>query len=596
MYSRIKSCIAMNHFKASIIASLLLTACAQAPKPVVALPEQAAPAAPASAPASAPEAAPAAEAAPVLPGVELSGELLYEFLLTEIANQRGHKALAVEGSSDLARKTRDPRLAKRAAQLALESGDMNRAIAAFRFWQETEPAAIMATRVLSQLLLRGGKLAEAHLEFVKVLKAEEPNVGLVFLQIYPMMAGLPDKAAALQLMRKLAYPYPRVAEAHWVVAQLAQAAGDEPLALVEVREAHSLRPEWDLPVALEAQLQRKNAPQQSLALLGRYLSDYPKAGEIRLQYARMLLEQKQYKPARDEFQRLSRESPDNIELAFAVALISLQLNDLPGAEAELKLALGKGGQGQEAVEYFLGQLSEAKENEDEAIAHYREVKSGEYQFAAQLRVVYLLSRHGKPVEAQQYLQQIQATTNQQRVQLVMIEAQMLREAKQFSAAYQVLLQGLVKLPNHPDLLYEAAMLGDKLGYYEQSEQMLRHLIQIKPDHAHAYNALGYSFLERNVRIAEAVVLVEKALQLAPDDYAIMDSVGWAYYRSGKSNESVTMLRRAFAGNPDPEIAAHLGEVLWMRGDKEQARTIWLDSLKANPGNGTLEAVMKRLMP
>lgn len=587
MYARIKSCIAMNNFNRLIIASLLLAGCAQTAKPVasvqVELPVQAAPEA-------------ALEVAPVLPAVELSSELLYEFLLTEIANQRGHKVLAVDGSADLAIKTRDPRLAKRAAQLALESGDMNRTITAFRFWQETEPGAAMATRVLSQLLLRSGHPDEARVEFVKVLKADEPAVGPTFIQLYSLAAGYPDKAASLQLMRDLATPYPKVAEAHWAVAQLAAATGDEKLALNEVREARSLRPEWDAPVSLESRLLRKAEPELSLDLLRRYLSDYPKCGEIRLQYARTLLEQKQYKPARDEFRRLSTESPDNIELAFAVALISLQLNDLTVAETELRQALLIGGKGQDAVEYFLGQLSEAKENEAEALAHYREVKAGEYQFSAQLRVVYLLNKQGKLAEARLVLQQAPVATPAQRAQVVLIEAQLLSGARQYPEACRVLEQGLVKLPGHPDLLYEAAMLTDKLGKYEASEKLLRKLIQLKPGHAHAYNALGYSLLERNVRVAEAVALVERALQLTPDDHAIMDSVGWGYYRAGRLDESVAMLRKAFAGNPDPEIAAHLGEVLWIRGDKAEAAKVWQDSLKAHPDNVPLLSVMKRYLP
>ena len=542
------------------------------------------------------EAAPAAENTPNLPNVELTDELLYQFLLAEFANQRGHKALAVESSADLAQKTRDPRLAKRAAQLALESGDMNGTVAAFRFWQETEPSAAMATRVLSQLLLRGGRLDEARVEFVKVLLADAPNVGPTFMQIYSLAASYPDKAASLQLMRDLAAPYPKVAEAHWVVAQLAHAAGDEKLAMNEVREARGLRSEWGAPVALEAALLQKTAPRESLELLRRYLSGYPKASEIRLQYARALLEQKQYERARDEFKILATESPDSIELAFAVALISLQLNDLPSAELELRQALLKGGKGRDAVEYFLGQLSEAKEDEAEALTHYREVGAGEYQFSAQLRVVYLLSKQGKLSEARLQLQQATASTLAQRVQVVMIEAQLLSDARQLPEAYQVLEQGLVKLPNHPDLLYEAAMLADKLGKYDASEKFLRKLIQVKPDNAHAYNALGYRLLERNVRIAEAVALVERALQLTPDDHAIMDSVGWGYYRSGRLDESVAMLRKAYAGNADPEIAAHLGEVLWIRGDKAEAAKIWQDRLKTHPDNGPLQAVMKRYLP
>ncbi len=571
----------MNPFKYRIVGSLaacslLLSACAQAPQRA--------------------EPEPQAEAAPVLPGVELSNQLLYEYLLSEIASQRGHHALAAEGSVDLATQTRDPRLAKRAAQLALEAGEMEKSIAALKLWQEVEPTSTVAPRMLSTILLRGGRLDEARVEFARVFRQDEANVGRTFLQIFPMLVSYPDRAAALKLVRDLAAPYPKVAEAHWAVAQLAQASGDDELALSEVRQARSLRGDWEMAVSLEAQLLMKSAPKQGLEVLHRYLSDYPKARDIRLQYARALLEQKQYRQARDEFQRLSDESPDNPDMVFAVALISLQLNDLQGAEDQLKLALGKGKKDQDTVQYYLGQLSEAKKDEAAAIAYYREVKGGEYQFTAQTRIAYLLSKSGKLDEGLQNLHQVQASSNQQRVQLLLIEAQLLREADRLPEAYQVLQQGLAKLPNHPDLLYEAAMLADRIGKQDVFEQLMRKLIQIKPDHAHAYNALGYSLLERNERIPEAVALVEKALQLAPDDLAIMDSVGWGYYRSGKLDESVKLLRRALAGSPNPEIAAHLGEVLWVRGDKAEAKKIWQDSLRENPGNALLQAVMKRFMP
>ena len=570
----------MKPFNYLIVGSLLLSACAQAPQRTE--------------PVQPPE--PQAEAAPVLPNVELSDELLYEFLLTEIANQRGHKALAVEGSADIARKTRDPRLAKRAAQLAFESGDMNKSIEAFRQWQEVEPASPLAGRMLSSILLRAGRLDEAQQELAKVLEAEKANPGAGFMQIFQLVASYPDKLATLKLMRNLAQPYPQVAEAHWSVAQLAQQAGDSQLALSEVQQARSLRPEWDMAVSLEAQLLQKNAPQQALEELRRYLSDYQDARETRLQYARTLLEQKQYELSRAEFQRLAKDNPENPDLAFAIALISLQLKDLQGAEAQLRQALGKGKEDQDTVQYYLGQLGEAKENEDEAIAHYREVKGGEHQFAAQLRVAYLLSKRGKLDEAREYMRQTQAANNQQRVQLLLIEAQLLREAKRPEDAYQVLQQGLAKLPNHPDLLYETAMMAEKIGKPDIFEQLMRKLIQIRPDYAHAYNALGYSLLERNERIPEAVELVEKALQLAPDDDAIMDSVGWGYYRSGRLDESLKLLRRAFSGSSEPEIAAHLGEVLWMHGDKEEARNIWQGSLKAHPGNALLQAVINKFIP
>ncbi len=581
MCTRIKRCIVMSPYL--LAAVLLLAGCVQARPPAQPVAESLVQ-------------APQVPDAPVvaLPEVELSSELLYEYLLTEIASQRGHAALAVEGSRELAQKTKDPRLAKRAAQLALESGDLRRAVDACRFWQELEPEAPLAARLLSQLLLRSGRLDEARTEFAKVLKSESP--ALVFMQLYPLTAAYPDKSAILKMVRELANPYPAVAEAHWLVAQLMMLAGDESAALLEVGKAAHLRPEWDMPVLLEASLLRKSDPKQGLSVMQRYLSANPAAREVRLQYARALLEQKQYSESRAEFQILARENPGSIDLAFAVALISLQLNDLSGAEAELRAALAIGGKGQDTVEYFLGQLKEAKENEAEALAHYQMVKEGEYLFSAQLRVVYLLEKQGRLDQARHVLQHAAATTPVQRVQVVMIEAQMLGGAKQYKEAYRVLEQGLLKFPDHHELLYEAAMQADKLGKYEASEKLLRRLIALKPDHAHAYNALGYSMLERNVRVAEALVLVEKALQLTPDDYAIMDSVGWGYFRAGRLDESVTMLQRAFKGNPDPEIAAHLGEALWAHGDKEQAEKIWQESLKSHPDSVQLPAVMKRYLP
>jgi tetratricopeptide (TPR) repeat protein len=283
-------------------------------------------------------------------------------------------------------------------------------------------------------------------------------------------------------------------------------------------------------------------------------------------------------------------------LALAISLISLQMNDLAGAEAQLQTSLALNNNDANTVQYYLGQLYEANKTPDKAAAHYREVKAGEYFLKSQMRIAYLLNKQGKLAEARQQLQQIIPADNEQRVQIALVEAQLLREATQFDEAYQALQHALVKLPNDPDLLYETGLLADKVGKYEASEKLFRKLMQLQPKRAHAYNALGFSLLERNVRIPEAVALVEKANQLAPDDIAIMDSVGWGYYRVGKLEDSIKWLRRAFAGNPDPEIASHLGEVLWVHGDKDEAQKIWQDSLKDNPKHPLLEAVIKKFNP
>jgi tetratricopeptide (TPR) repeat protein len=288
--------------------------------------------------------------------------------------------------------------------------------------------------------------------------------------------------------------------------------------------------------------------------------------------------------------------PENGDLAFAVAMISLELGELDRAEKELMQALGKGKKDQSTLYYYLGQLNEAKKLDEVALQQYKQVVEGDYTYTARLRVAYLLGKANRLNEARDYLHQTPIQNNQQRVQVLLIEAQLLRDAKQVEEAYQVLTQGMEKLPNFPDLIYETAMLADQLAKHDAFEQLMRKVIEIKPDYAQAYNALGFSLLDRNERVAEAMQLVEKANQLAPDDAGIIDSVGWGHYRLGNLDKSIEFLRRAFNSNPDPEIAAHLGEVLWVQGVKDQANKVWGEALKSHPENAVLQNTIKKFTP
>lgn len=531
-----------------------------------------------------------------LPNVALTDRMLYEFLLGDIAAQRGNPDLAAQAYLDLAKTTRDPRVARRAAQLAYESRQYDKAVEAFQLWQELEPSSPLAKQMLLSLLLSGGKLKEARPMLEEVLKADPANAGRTFTSVYPLIARSQDKQATLDWMLEATRPYPNLAEGHLVVAQAAAAAGKKDLAMKEAQRAATLNPDWDVAVALKAELYLGSDPEKALALLKDFLGKHPENAELRLFYARSLLNQKHLAESREEFQRLLKDRPDSHDLAFAVALISMQMGEYARAEQELQQALGKGSKDESTVRYYIAQLNEARKNDAAALENYRLVTEGEYVYAARLREAALLDKVGKYGEARAALQKAEAKTDQQRVQLIMVDAQLLREDNKFEESFQVLKQGLEKFPENPDLLYQTAMAADKLKKNELFEQMIRKLIKIAPDNAHAYNALGYSLLDRNVRIPEAMKLVEKAYQLAPDDAAIIDSMGWGYYLQGHLDKSVEFLKRAFAANPDPEIAAHLGEVLWKKGDKDAARKVWEDSTKANPDNETLKAVMKRFLP
>ena len=576
--------------RSAIIFSLLLAACAHAPQQAKDISAES------EAEQEAPAPEPQAEKPLNLPKQELTGQMLYEFLMGDVANQRGRADLAARIYIKLAKSTRDPRVAARAANLAYESHDMEVAIEAFNLWQELEPTSLQARQMLSTMLISGGRLDEARPHLVSMLAAYPDKVGHALMRIYPFLLRHPDKTAVFDLVKELAQPYPGASEAHLVMAQAADAAGKRDIALVEVRKARELNPGLETAALFEAQLIQRESPQKSLELLKKYVSSRPQATEVRLYYARMLLEQKQYAESRKEFQYLYEIHPESADLAFAIAMLSIEMGDLEQAETRLHQALNKGKKNEAAVYYYLGQLNEAKNNDEEALRCYQKVEEGEHVYSARLRMAALAAKAGKLEEAREYLQQTTPQNNQQRAQLLLNEAQLLREARQVEAAYQVLLQGLEKLPNYPNLLYVTAMLADQLGKHDEFEQMMRKVIELKPDNAQAYNALGYSLLDRNIRIEEGMQLVEKANELAPDDAAVIDSVGWGHYRMGNLHKSLEFLRRAYSANPDPEIAAHLGEVLWAHGEKDQAKKIWDDSLKSHPDNPVLQAVIRKFQP
>lgn len=527
--------------------------------------------------------------------MELSKELLYQFLLGEVALQRGHADIAADTFLELARKTRDPRVARRAAQIAYESRLAERTIAAFKIWLELEPQSRPALQMMISMLLATERMDEARPYLEKLLAANPEDAGAIFHNLPSMMVHNSDRGAALAMMRDLAQPYPKVAEAHMAVARMAAAANQREEALKEVRQARALREKWPEAVLFEAQLLQATQPEQAIVLLKDYLASNPEVEGVRMVYARLLLAHKQYPEAYKEFHNLLSAHPDNAELAFAVAMLSLQMGEFERAEKELQQSLEHGKKDRDTIHYYLGQLSEAKKDTKGALKHYSQVRGGKYAFSARTREAYLTAAAGRLQAGRKMLHRIRAQDSQQKLQVLMLESEMLRNARKFGAAYQVLRKGLKRFPEDADLLYATAIMAEKSGKPAEMERLLRKLIKMHPDNADAYNALGYSFLERNVRLKEGMRLVEKAYQLAPDNAAILDSMGWGYYRLGSLDKSLQFLKRAYAHTADPEIAAHLGEVLWMHGDREEARKVWTDALKENPQSKPLQAVMKKFL-
>jgi tetratricopeptide (TPR) repeat protein len=534
-----------------------------------------------------------------LPRQTLTSQVLYQFLLGEIAGQRGELKLSAEAYADLAVRTRDARVAKRATELALYARLSPLALKNARLWQELEPTSPKALQTLSSLLVSGGRLAEARPLLQSWIKTsrDADKGGDAFMQLYGLLARQKDKQAVFDLVADLAAAYPAVPEARFAVAQAAWHAGKGARALTELDEALRLKPGWNAAPLFKAQvLQQMQGDEAALAFFKEYLAATPAEREVRLAYAKQLARSARFAESRAQFELMAADAPDNPENYLAIGLIAMQTNDLDSAEAAFTKALALGHPDEGSVRFHLGQLAEARGRSEQALTWYQSVASGRQQLDAQLRAAVVMSKLGRTEQALEWLATLAPGDEAERIQVAQTEAQVMREAKNYQGVVAALTKALEKMPDSSELLYDRAMAAEKVNQLDMLEADLRRLIKLKPDYAHAYNALGYTLADRTPRIKEAIELLEKALKLEPDDPFIQDSMGWALVKAKRYGEAVDYLRRAHAAKADPEIAAHLGEALWLKGEKEEARRIWNGSLKNHPDNESLRDAISRLTP
>lgn len=570
-------------------ALLLMSACGQTPLRVA----DASPANVSAESATVPDAVPQPSAEANLPKQALTPDWLFRFLVAEVAGQRGALGLAQSTYFDLARETRDPRVARRATEVSLFARNQPAALEAARLWAVTEPGSSRARQTLATLLLNNDQFDEAEPLLRDMLKEAPANL---LMHLSALMGKSRDTLAVLALVERLAADYPALPEAYFAIAQAASNADRFDAANAALKQADQLRPGWEPAALLRAQLLSKAAQADALAFMRDFLAQYPAAREIRLSYARTLVNASQFPEALAEFKRLTQEYPRNAEVSLAAGLLSLQLGDVPGGQALLMQTLEYGPREPGTVYYYLGQAAEHQKQPDVAATHYAKVLTGNYVVSARIRQAVLLARADRLDEALSLLAATEGQDDAQHVRLFQVQGELLRNAQRHQAAFDVLSAGIQRFPDAPDLLYDRALAAEKIDKLDILETDLRRVIALRPDDAQAYNALGYTLADRTDRIAEAISLLDRALALAPDDAFILDSVGWAQYRAGNLGRAQEYLERAYRIRPDPEIAAHLGEVMWMRGQRDAAGQLWQTSLQSHPQNEILLETLRRLQP
>lgn len=528
------------------------------------------------------------------PSADFPPSILYQLLVAEVAAQRGRMDVAVANYLAAAKVSRDKGVAKRATQMAVFSRALQEALEAGQLWVEFEPDNVEAYKVVAPLLLTFERPSEAVTQFQRLieLSADTPDQGLI--QIAAQLSRESDKVAAMSVMEQLTASHADNVYAWLAQGQLALRQREFEQALKSADQALALRVHWAPAVILRSQvLVAQEDRDAALEFLARERKGkLSKDATVGLHYARLLAESGRLDEARKEFDVLSRQQPRNADMHYAAGILALQFEDLDEAEQRFKQVLSLGQRVQETI-YHLGRVYEAKGEYQPAIKHYLLVRANQYYFDAQLRVANLLAKEGNLDDAIEHLHGVQVRDQEQRQGLYLLEAELLRNAGKYQQALEFYTEKLAADPDNSSLLYARALLAEKMDKLAIAEQDLRSIIEREPANAQALNALGYTLADRTDRFDEALKLIERALALEPNDAVVIDSLGWVQYRLGNLAKAAEYLRRAMALIDDPEVAAHLGEVLWMMGNKQDAMKTWKDSLTEYPDHETLLKVMKR---
>jgi tetratricopeptide (TPR) repeat protein len=533
-----------------------------------------------------------------LPKVELDQATLYDLLVGEIAGQRGQIGVAAATLGKVAQKTRDPRVAERATLAALYAKHFDEALQSAQLWVDLQPGDPEAREALITSLLELDRVAEAKSQFQTLFGLEETrrNLDQAYLRAAAVLGRVSNRAEAVDVMRSLVALNPQQPSAHFAMAHLMVRGGDLEKALAADEEALKLQPEWEDAALFKARiLMSLKEPQKARAFYEAFLDRNGGATNVRLNYARFLIDQKDWEKALEEFKRVAADVPDDADTQYAVGLLSLQNNRLTEAEKYLKRALELRPQNDQA-RLYLGQVAEQGKHYADAARWYREIDGGEYYFEAQVRLGVVYARQGNLAEARRHLEGIQPQSDAQRVQVALAEEQILREARQYREAFEALSAALKDVPGDKDLLYAHALAAEKLDMFDVTERDLREILKQDPKNVNALNALGYTLTDRTTRYQEALDLLQQAMALKPDDAFITDSMGWLQYRLGNNAEAVKYLKRALEIRNDAEIAAHLGEVLWVMGNHHEAESVWNRALQETPDNEALNGVIKKFKP
>ncbi len=525
---------------------------------------------------------------------ELDEEIVFSTLAGEIALQRRDFPLAYRYQLQTAKLAGDAVAAERAARIALLLKRPDLAEEAVREWVRLAPNNLGARQLAALVYMDAGRRDAAWAELEAIVAISEAKGEDGYLAAMAALSKAKDRPAALAMLRRLGDSHGGDRRAGYAVALLAMMWKQFPVAEAEIRKLLERYPDWGRAYFLWSRIRMSQGDQRgAIRILRQAVERQPEDLDLNAALARLLVEAERYEAAYRQFQRVRRLAPDDPDVVYSLGVLAMQLGRVEEARRHFR-TLQERGERSDDVAYYLGRIAGQEGRLEDALSWYRKVQGGGFEYEAQLMATRVLARLGRVDQARSELQALRIQMPEKEVQLYLMEAGILREHGTQQQVLGLYRKALRAHPDDPELLYARGLYAAEIGRMEMMEQDLRKVIAMDPTNADALNALGYTFADQTSRLKEAQVLISKALKLKPNSPAILDSMGWVQYRMGNYEQALVFLQRAYSLEQDDEIAAHLGEVLWMSGDRAGARRVWKEALERHPDSPHLVETVKRL--
>jgi len=524
---------------------------------------------------------------------EANAEFVYKFLLAEIALQRNDPNAAGHLYLDLAKLTKNSFLAQNAAQLGSMVRNGRHALDAADVWSKLDPKSADAQKVLAEMYIASGNLAKARPIVKKILESEESK-GDGFLYLNNILSRVENKTNALRFIVDIAKPYPNMVEAHFAVAHTAHMAGNETIRDRELKIVDSLDPKWETSILFKGAILFQQDPNQAIDEYKKFINKNPKSNSVRLELAKALVQTEKYAEAKQHFEQLVNSPLASSDLSLTVALLALESGDDLVAEKYLKQALERKHPNPDQIYMYLARIYAQREDLANVLNWVEKISAGPMFVDSRIFAAQSIRAKNGVSDAINYLDQFKSLDRQEKLKFLQLKTSFLYNDNQYQQAINLMLTEEDKYNDSAEFYFDFGLLYEKNKDFESMEKHLKKAISLKPDYAIAYNALGYSYADRNIKLDDAKKYIEIALSIDPQNHYILDSMGWVHFRLGNYDIAYEFITKAYTIQEDPEIAAHLGEVLWKQGKQNEAISIWQSSLEKFPENLILIETKNRL--